>query len=68
VEIAMPGDWRRARYNTGDTFGRPDRGKNVRISLREETERVGLYLYNCATDIELLVDVLARAIRKYQRD
>jgi selenocysteine lyase/cysteine desulfurase len=41
---------------------------NVHISLREETQRVGLYLYNCATDIELLVDVLGRAIGKHQRD
>jgi hypothetical protein len=40
---------------------------NVHISLRGETLPVGPYLYNCATDIDLLVDVHAGAMHKHQR-
>lgn len=41
---------------------------NVHVSLRGETLRVSPYLYNSATDIDLLFDVLAGAMRKHQRD
>jgi selenocysteine lyase/cysteine desulfurase len=41
---------------------------DVHISLRGETLRVSPYLYNSATDIDLLFDVLAEAMRKHQRD